>query len=179
MKNIFKFSAFYLLLLIIYPIFVNAYSYTGEKWSSYPVSIDVTDLSFPSEWISSLANSMTTWNNTSSPFYFNSGSSGHKIITVNRGINGVPAFASCNAGSILTDCDIEINSSYTWSTSGESGKYDVQNILTHELGHWLKLHDLYLSSDSEKTMYGSAYTGETKKRTLDTDDINGINAIYP
>jgi len=40
------------------------------------------------------------------------------------------------------------------------------------------LNDLYGGSDSEKTMYGYANTGETKKRSLETDDKNGIKYIY-
>ena len=51
--------------------------------------------------------------------------------------------------------------------------------MTHEFGHALGLLDLYGGSDSEKTMYGYAYPGETKKRTLHSDDINGVQTIYP
>lgn len=70
---------------------------------------------------------------------------------------------------------------YTWSTAsgGESGKYDVQSVATHEFGHWLTLYDLYDSTDSEKTMYEWTASNEIKKRTLDSDDIAGINYIYP
>jgi hypothetical protein len=82
------------------------------------------------------------------------------------------------SGNALIDADTYFNTYYPWSTSGQSGYYDVQNVLTHELGHWLVLNDLYSSQDSEKTMYGYTSTGETKKRSLDADDINGINAIY-
>jgi len=55
----------------------------------------------------------------------------------------------------------------------------VQNIATHELGHSLCLDDLYGTADSEKTMHGFADTGETKKRTLEAEDIAGIRYIYP
>jgi hypothetical protein len=71
------------------------------------------------------------------------------------------------------------NTCYSWSASGEAGKIDVQNVATHELGHWLTLLDLCGGGDSDKTMYGYTYAGETKKRTLDSDDIAGINYIYP
>ncbi|MBT8363237.1 MAG: hypothetical protein KJP23_00930, partial [Deltaproteobacteria bacterium] len=43
----------------------------------------------------------------------------------------------------------------------------------------LALADLYNSSDSEKTMYGTIQEGETKKRSLHQDDINGIRYLYP
>jgi len=43
----------------------------------------------------------------------------------------------------------------------------------------LSLGDLYGSGDTEKTMYGYSSPGETKKRTLHQDDIDGICYIYP
>jgi hypothetical protein len=56
---------------------------------------------------------------------------------------------------------------------------DVANIATHELGHTLVLADLYGGGDTEKTMYGYASAGETKKRTLHSDDIAGIRYLFP
>ena len=79
----------------------------------------------------------------------------------------------------FVEFDIVFEDNYTWSSTGEAGKYDIQNIATHELGHTLKLGDLYGSGDTEKTMYGYAASGETKKRTLHQDDIDGICYIYP
>jgi hypothetical protein len=79
----------------------------------------------------------------------------------------------------LLDSDIEFNSYYAWSLSGQAGRFDVQSVACHELGHSLVLLDLYSSADSEKTMYGYAAPGETKKRTLHQDDIEGIRSIYP
>lgn len=61
---------------------------------------------------------------------------------------------------------------------GEAGciSTDVQNVATHEAGHVLGLgHSL----DPTATMYASSPLGETSKRTLALDDVNGICAIYP
>ncbi len=55
-------------------------------------------------------------------------------------------------------------------------RIDVQNTVTHEAGHYLGLDH---STDPDATMYASAPSGETSKRDLATDDINGICAIYP
>jgi len=85
------------------------------------------------------------------------------------------------SGSNMTESDIVYNDqSYTWSSTGTptSTQMDVQNIATHELGHTLCLEDLYNGSDSSKTMYGYANSGETYKRTLHPDDIAGIQDIY-
>jgi uncharacterized protein (TIGR03382 family) len=53
---------------------------------------------------------------------------------------------------------------------------DVQNTLTHEIGHILGLDHSRVSS---ATMFASAPLGETSKRVLDDDDIEGLCAIYP
>ena len=83
------------------------------------------------------------------------------------------------AGNNLDECDIVFNDNYSWQTSGIPFTYDVQNIATHELGHCLYLMDLYGGADSEKTMYGwSSDSGETKKRTLEPQDVAGIQYIY-
>ncbi len=79
----------------------------------------------------------------------------------------------------ILECDIEFQDYYTWSSTGEGGKIDVENIAAHEFGHTLHLGDLYGGGDTEKTMYGLGSAGETKKRSLHQDDIDGIRYIYP
>ena len=66
---------------------------------------------------------------------------------------------------------------FNWSTTGASDKMDFENISTHELGHAAGLGDLY-NSCTDETMYGYADNGETKKRDLNTGDIQGINNLY-
>ncbi|MFH2139033.1 MAG: CFI-box-CTERM domain-containing protein [Candidatus Omnitrophota bacterium] len=84
-----------------------------------------------------------------------------------------------SSGTIV-DADIIFNGAdHTWSTSGAGGAMDVQNLATHEIGHFFGLDDLYTAADTEKTMYGYGSTGETKKRDLHQDDIDGISALYP
>ncbi|MBN1585189.1 matrixin family metalloprotease [Candidatus Uhrbacteria bacterium] len=159
--------------------FAKAYSYLGYKWSGYPIAIQV-EASWPSAWISPLASAMGTWNAASSPFYFNTGSSGHSMYVQDLGYLQPPGKTYINrSGSTLLDTDTVLNTYYQWSTSGEPNKIDVQSVVAHELGHWLVLGDLFGGSDTEKTMYYSILPGETKKRSLETDDINGINYVYP
>ncbi|MGB9594072.1 MAG: hypothetical protein ACPL7R_08035 [Anaerolineae bacterium] len=64
------------------------------------------------------------------------------------------------------------------ATCGDLYAYDVQNILTHEVGHWVGLDDLYNSADQDLTMYGYGDKGELKKVTLGLGDIAGMNALY-
>jgi PKD repeat protein len=82
-------------------------------------------------------------------------------------------------GGTIVECDMVFEDSFNWGTNGASNLMDVQNIATHEFGHYLLLLDLYDGADGYKTMYGYGSTGETKKRTLDPDDIAGISFIYP
>lgn len=79
----------------------------------------------------------------------------------------------------MIEFDMVFDEDETWSATGEAGKFDIQNVGTHEAGHTLELLDLYDAADSEETMYGFCTIGETKKRTLDTGDIAGIRYIYP
>ena len=67
---------------------------------------------------------------------------------------------------------------FDWSSEGEPNKMDFENIATHELGHAVGLGDLYNAECSEQTMYGYADYGETKKQTLESGDIAGIQKLY-
>ncbi|MBC8465337.1 MAG: hypothetical protein H8D63_03140 [Parcubacteria group bacterium] len=146
------------------------------KWSGTSVGVDVSDL--PSGWIPSLASSMTAWNNISSTFTFYSSSGGHKVYDANIG-PGVPGETYLSkSGVVIQDADTVLNTNYLWSTSGVYGHMDVQNVLTHELGHWFMLYDLYYGYQSEYTMYGVIVTGETKKRTLEDDDVDSAYTMY-
>jgi len=82
------------------------------------------------------------------------------------------------SGAKIIETDCRMNTYYKWSLSGSAGKMDVQNIMTHEFGHWCGLADLYNDADYWLTMYGYGNYGETYKRTLGLGDINGLVAVY-
>ncbi|MDD5738962.1 MAG: hypothetical protein PHY72_03525 [Candidatus Pacebacteria bacterium] len=67
---------------------------------------------------------------------------------------------------------------YTTDCAGTAGAYDVQNIMTHENGHWVGLDDLYDLASRDLTMYGYGFTGELKKDTLGWGDSLGVKSIY-
>jgi MYXO-CTERM domain-containing protein len=79
----------------------------------------------------------------------------------------------------MSESDIECNGQYmSWDTRGSGGNVDTQSILTHEIGHFLGLGDLYDGAHSSSTMYG-IYSGGTGSRSLAEDDMAGCRAIYP
>ena len=85
-----------------------------------------------------------------------------------------------NTGSrFIYECDMRFNDNLLWSDSGAPNAYDVQNVATHEAGHFLNLYDLYGAADFQETMYGYGALGETSKRTLEWGDIAGVRYIYP
>jgi hypothetical protein len=115
----------------------------------------------------------------------------------------------------IYDGDIEVNAkNFIWTdldtdTSGRATKQDLQNALTHEMGHLIGLdHTCWVPQlptkddpnpqppldnkgnpapdcDSaplavqETTMFASATPGDTAKRTLAPDDTQAICDIYP
>lgn len=95
-------------------------------------------------------------------------------------------------GSIL-ESDIFFNSAFPWSVSasGETGRFDLESIALHEIGHLLGLGHSALGEtevrpggrrvlSAEAVMFPIAFSaGTTEGRTLRPDDIAGISDIYP
>jgi len=160
---------------------VDAYSYSGIKWSEVSTSYKF-DSSIPSYWESPIQNAETVWNNAGSKFRFNKAWLFSDNYIYRKSIDGSGATIAQTtcwyANNIIDHCKTVFDIAEVWKTDGSSNAFDVQNAATHEWGHWLKLNDLYGGGNSQKTMYYYISKGETKKRTLDQDDKNGIIYIY-
>ena len=79
----------------------------------------------------------------------------------------------------IVEFDIKLNNYYTWGdATSDPSVMDIENIVTHELGHGLGLDDMYDTACSEVTMYGYSDNGETSKRTLEEPDITGLQELY-
>ncbi len=87
-------------------------------------------------------------------------------------------------GGQIFDCDITFygqNGVGTWdyhvgTGDAPAGEHDFRYIATHELGHCLGLNH---SASSAAVMHGSTNYGPlASDRDLDTDDIDGFQAIY-
>lgn len=79
----------------------------------------------------------------------------------------------------ITEAHMLMNDDFEWGdASVDSLLMDIQNIATHEFGHWAGMGDLYEIGAGEETMYGYSAEGETKKRDLYYGDITGITDLY-
>ena len=77
----------------------------------------------------------------------------------------------------LLDADIEFNAEYfKFGVDGASNLVDIQNTATHEIGHMIGLDH---TDQSGATMYPTAGTGDVDKRSLSSDDENGLCDLYP
>jgi hypothetical protein len=87
-----------------------------------------------------------------------------------------------NSNSIM-DADILVNGGHLFTdvTASRAGYgaglvYDLQNVLTHEFGHWFGLDEDY--ANGEATMYAYVFPSETKKRDLDQTDVTAVQLAY-
>ena len=112
--------------------------------------------------------------NQNEVYFADVSSTGAIAVTIVWGIFNGPPFVRelVEWDQVYDDVDFD------WSSNGEAGKMDFENIATHELGHSAGMGDLYDAVCSNETMYGYADFGETKKQTLNAGDITGINKLY-
>jgi hypothetical protein len=173
---------------------ISAYLNSGLSWPHPPTPnisfrINENDAHCTGEGAAVQA-AAATWNAAGANFSFNYGgttsATGYSRNGVNeilwRNLGDVDTVAQTvywyDYNNNLLECDMEFNDYFLFYTSvPASNAYDVHTVALHELGHYLLLNDLYNSSDSAKVMYGYVSTGTTK-RSLDSDDIAGIQNIY-
>ena len=83
-------------------------------------------------------------------------------------------WASSDTGE-LVHFDMAINIEYSdWQTNGGADTHDLQNAIAHEFGHAVGLGH---SEVPEATMAPTAPLGETQKRDLHDDDIQGLQHL--
>lgn len=85
----------------------------------------------------------------------------------------IPVFFS--DGTIL-DSDIIFNPAFSFSTTGAAKTYDIQSVLTHELGHSLGANH---SGIVGATMYQFITTNSTAYANLGPDDTSFVTSAYP
>ncbi|MBI2892804.1 MAG: matrixin family metalloprotease [Deltaproteobacteria bacterium] len=84
-----------------------------------------------------------------------------------------------NTLGAIIDGDIDFNGAeFFWTATDDESQIraDVQNTVTHELGHLIGLDH---SDVPDSTMFFETEPAETKKRDLDEDDLDALCFIYP
>jgi hypothetical protein len=110
------------------------------------------------------------------------------------GINVVvfPRCSQCGASfvsrasrrSTISEFEIVVNATYQWQTdlscpTHDCGAYDLQGIVTHEVGHVLDLYHPGDARASALTMYPGGVPNDMSKRDLGAGDILGLRKAYP
>lgn len=157
------------------------YRLMGPKWRIPTVNYKL-DASLPSSFIPSISAAIASINGagvplrlTMSPFSTNVVSFGPIAgsgILAQAGIRYQPSTQT------IVSFTVGYNRSFTWSTTGESGKFDVEGIGLHEFGHAIGLHHPEPTSCNDQTMWFSAGPGEIQKRSLEVGDLAGLAAMY-
>ena len=78
---------------------------------------------------------------------------------------------------VISDADVLFNGKgYRFTTSGEFGHFDVQDVATHELGHLLGLDH---SGQAGSSLYPYVDSQVILHRSLSRDEEQALRAIYP
>jgi hypothetical protein len=172
----------------------SGYVLSGPTWASNPVQywVNTTNLDLPDAAIPpALAAGADTWTTqTRASFRFQYAGASTVATNTNDGLN-VVMFRNASSGSAIAttywwssgshiiDADIVFWDGgfrfFTGSTGCSSGFY-IEDIAAHEFGHALGLGH---STVATATMFPSVSSCATGNRTLDPDDISGVEALYP
>jgi len=183
---------------VLLAVSAAGYSYSSfAKWPSVPVTFFVNPANAdvtPAAAVSAMQYAMNVWNTAGSSFRFQYGGTANDTATAYDNRN-VAIFRNASSGSAIA-------TTYSWWTSG-GNKVDsdivvwdgafrfytgtsgcggiansayVEDILAHEFGHALGLGH---STAGDATMYPSYSYCSQAFRTLASDDIAGVRALYP
>lgn len=187
-----------ILFLILNLLYSNAIAFQVSKssmgaelkWGSSSVTYLINTSGGPTGSLSALLSAGQTWNDvpTSDFVFIYGGNTDSTAWGVNDGQN-IIMFGPIEDEGVLArndrwyyvptgeivDSDIRVNNNFSWSNDGSAWAFDVQSVVTHELGHSLSLdHVPYVQA----IMYPTFEIGQIK-RNLHQDDINGITYLYP
>ncbi len=183
----------------------NGFGTIGTKLPS-SVTYRVNSFSAPHSVVSNVStivgNSFNTWGSAVPSVTFTKGSDtlahkarfdGQNVIAWGRlplsTLGATYIWYNTSTGQVV-EVDTILNSRQPWSwtdpttvdvdqTCPSTNAYDAQGILTHEIGHWMGLDDLYVLDDEDLTLFGYGSKQELKKDTPGSGDILGLGSIYP
>jgi hypothetical protein len=173
---------------------MSAYTANGPTWSQRPVpyAINTTNLDLPESAVepavragadvwaaqSSASISLAYMGRSSQT---TTGNDGLNLMVFRNASNG-SAIATTywwSSGSRIIDADIvfwDAGFRFFSGSTGCSGGFYIEDIAAHEFGHALGLGH---STITGATMYPSVSSCSAGNRTLDADDIAGVQFLYP
>ena len=171
----------------------TAYTLSGPHWPQPQTSyyVNSANLDLPGGNAEDAVRAgADTWLLQATAFRFIYAGASSQTTNTNDGINLV-LFRNAASGSAIAttywwssnsriiDADIVFwDGSFKFfaGASGCSGGFYIEDIAAHEFGHALGLGH---STSATATMYPSAFTCDSSVRSLDSDDISGVRALYP
>jgi predicted Zn-dependent protease len=163
-----------------------------RTWPSTPVTVRVynggnSTINDGDGGVTAVVGAIKAWGIINSSSTSSAAVRGSAPATIMLNTNGHICTGSCLAatltgyysGSTITDADIYTNTRYNYTSSREtdgcSGEYDIDGIMTHEVGHVIGIGH---SSVAGATMYPSVSSCNYNNRTLEADDIAAKNDLY-
>jgi hypothetical protein len=169
----------------------NTYKFLsrGLRWQSSPVTYRFTDAP-NEEWKAAVRRAFETYNAAGTNLIFQESETSNNLIGWAPLDGGGRALAQTAISFIssqkkILSFSITLDSAESWAilgtdtcpNTGGSG-IDVENIAAHEIGHAAGLAHSSSSKDRVLTMYPSAASGETLKRSLGAGDRAGLVYLY-
>jgi len=166
-----------------------------RRWPSTPVTVRVystgnSSITDGSGGVNATVSAIRAWGIVSSSTTSSAAVRGSAPATIMLNTNGGICTGGCLAATLtgyyvsqsgddrIYDADVYTNQAYQYYSSGESGcsgEYDINSIMTHEVGHVIGIGH---SNVSGATMYPSISSCNTAPRSLASDDIAARDNLY-
>lgn len=166
-----------------------------RRWATTPVTVRVytvgnATITDGSGGVNATVSAIRAWGIISSSTTTSAAVRGSAPATIMLNTNGGVCTGSCLAATLtgyyttqagddrIYDADVYTNTAvalYSSLEAGCSAEYDIDGIMTHEVGHVIGLGH---SSVAGATMYPSVSACNTSPRSLAADDIAGRDDLY-
>src|SRR5436189_1322507 len=192
--------AFAITTVVVAAMASPAFAYTllspRRVWKTTPVTVRVytagnSTITVSDGGVTAVVGAIKAWGIISSSTTSSPAVRGTAPATITLNNNGHICTGSCLAATLtgyyhtegsatyIDDADIYTNTRYDYTSSRESdgcsGEYDIDGIMTHEVGHVIGLgHTTVVGA----TMYPSVSACNFNNRTLEADDLAGKNDLY-
>jgi hypothetical protein len=195
-----KTITFAIALILLAAAAAPMYGYTllspTRRWKNTPVTVLVnttgnSTITDSDRGVTAVAGAIKAWGIISSGTTGSEAVRGQAPAVISLHTNGHLCSGSCLAATLtgyyhtegsatyIDDADIYTNQRFDYTSSRESngcsGEYDIDGIMTHEVGHVIGLGH---STVPGATMYPSVGACDFGPRTLSSDDTAGKNALY-